>query len=89
MGGSPIPESAVTDMGFGTVPDRRFSAPPSRVEDARKRAYGFALHRIRDTGGYFVADFGSATIMSSSMRAPGDESWLMHTVVEAGSQSPK
>jgi hypothetical protein len=27
--------------------------------------------------------------MSSSMRAPGDDSWLMHTVVLAGSQSPK
>ena len=38
---------------------------------------------------YFPADFGSATIMSSSIRAPGDESWLMHTVVLAGSQSPK
>ncbi len=35
------------------------------------------------------ADFGNATIMSSSIRAPGDDSWLMHTVVEAGSQSPK
>lgn len=33
--------------------------------------------------------FGTATIMSSSTRAPGEESWLMHTVVEAGSQSPK
>ena len=43
----------------------------------------------RDTARYFPADFGSATIMSSSMRAPGDESWLMHTVVLAGSQSPK
>ena len=38
---------------------------------------------------HFPADFGSATIMSSSTRAPGEESWLMHTVVEAGSQSPK
>src|SRR5450759_3337511 len=35
------------------------------------------------------ACFGSATIMSSSMRAPGDDSELMHTVVLAGRQSPK
>src|SRR5215813_1963603 len=27
--------------------------------------------------------------MSSSIRAPGDDSWLMHTVVLAGRQSPK
>ena len=33
--------------------------------------------------------FGSATIMSSSIRAPGELNWLMHTVVLAGSQSPK
>jgi hypothetical protein len=38
---------------------------------------------------YFPALFGSATIMSSSMRAPGDDNWLMQIVVEAGSQSPK
>src|SRR5665213_319804 len=33
--------------------------------------------------------FGSATIMSSSTRAPGDDNWLMHTVVLAGFHSPK
>jgi 5-formyltetrahydrofolate cyclo-ligase len=30
-------------------PDQRCTAAPWRVEDTRKRAYGFALHRIRDT----------------------------------------
>ena len=27
--------------------------------------------------------------MSSSTRAPGELNWLMHTIVEAGRQSPK
>src|SRR5450759_1245680 len=51
------------------------------------------IRRVDDAGemGWkrHSACFGSATIMSSSMRAPGDESWLMHTVVLAGRQSPK
>lgn len=33
--------------------------------------------------------FPSATIMSSSTRAPGELSWLTHKVVLAGRQSPK
>src|SRR3954470_22194797 len=33
--------------------------------------------------------FGTATIMSNSTRAPGDDSWLMQIMVLAGSQSPK
>src|SRR4029078_8145494 len=36
-----------------------------------------------------VAFLGSATIMSSSTRAPGDDSWVMQTVVLAGLQAPK
>ena len=56
--------------------------------DARRfRTAAASAMRVRAR--YFPADFGSATIMSSSIRAPGDESWLMHTVVLAGSQSPK
>src|SRR5438309_968715 len=35
------------------------------------------------------AFFETATIMSSSTRAPGDDSWLMQIIVLAGSQSPK
>ena len=57
---------------------RSVSPSPTRREDTIEGA------RL-----YLPADFGNATIISSSIRAPGDESWLMHTVVEAGSQSPK
>ncbi len=34
---------------FVAVPDQRRTVPPQRVEDARKRAYGSTLHRVRDT----------------------------------------
>src|SRR5664279_4994639 len=51
------------------------------------------IRRVDDAGEMgrkrHEACFGSATIMSSSMRAPGDDSELMHTVVLAGRQSPK
>src|SRR5690242_3054359 len=38
---------------------------------------------------HVAADFGSATIISSSTRAPGELSWLTQSVVLAGRQSPK
>ena len=55
----------------------RRSRPGCRARSAgrRRRAY--------------FSDFGSATIMSSSTRAPGDDSWLMQIIVLAGIQSPK
>ena len=59
------------------------------VGDVRVQQGAETRRKIEHCRFYFDADFGSATIMSSSMRAPGDDNWLMHTVVEAGSQSPK
>src|ERR1700688_2321225 len=65
-----------------------------RREPARHLGVGKPRIFRRDNAGEMrrkrhEAFVGSATIMSRSMRAPGDESWLMQTVVLAGRQSPK
>jgi len=75
----------------GLVPAIHAFLAAKQGVDARHEA-GHDVERLPflvESDGYFPADFGSATIISSSIRAPGDDSWLMHTVVLAGSQSPK
>ena len=64
---------------------RRRSGPWFETAAARPRG---GLLTMRNGDRYFP-DFGSATIMSSSTRAPGEESWLMQIIVLAGIQSPK
>ena len=81
------PKRANKRFGGALRPRRRVKPGHDTVPVAL--ACRWRLHVCGGASSYFPALFGSATIMSSSMRAPGEDSWLMHTVVDAGSQSPK
>ena len=88
-------------MGHRPLPALLFPSPgsqPKPVADGRKRPDGCSPPSPRFNGererkntpsAPYFSDFGSATIISSSTRAPGEDSWLMHTIVLAGIQSPK
>src|SRR5207302_11239182 len=62
---------------------------PLHLGGGEARIFGVedALEMRRKSESHYF--FGSATIMSSSTRAPGELSWLTHNVVLAGRQPPK
>ena len=89
VGLSPLPAQTRCHGGLvPAIPIKGAMRCPSK-RDARHKA-GHDSGKVRaDARNNRLLIFGNTAIMSSSTRAPGVESWLTHTVVLAGVQSPK